>query len=283
MLSMQHIMCAELHGARSNNNQYMAAVVYPDAIRAYSGPRQYSHFEKASDGTGDSSYWKLPADMKAGKEAVQASIASGGHMSYSVKPAAIGELTDYEAFRRHNGHLPDAMYAGVSDHLKQDMAFDDFIREKIDCSGKYEDRYRLPNGSECDGRLTRAYISQIEQHGIYVLAHELYEKKGITADQAWFESRVKPVLNEQYGPELAEKTYSFMKISPEINGLIQAHDWSKLNDGPLPLKDYQELYGRVLADMAPAKTQNPAVTAALEKAGQVSGIEAPDYMAEMPL
>lgn len=30
---------------------HMAAVVFPDAVRAYSGPRPYSHFERSADGS----------------------------------------------------------------------------------------------------------------------------------------------------------------------------------------------------------------------------------------
>lgn len=44
MLSIQHAMCLASH-SRNPGSRLTAATLYPDAIRAYSGPRQYSHFE----------------------------------------------------------------------------------------------------------------------------------------------------------------------------------------------------------------------------------------------
>ena len=128
------------------------------------------------------------------------------------------------------------------------MTFDTFIRDEIDCSKKYDDVFEF-QGDTFDGKGVRGLIGDIEQHGIYVMAHRLYEKQGITANQAWFEENVKPALDDQYCADLSGKTFSFMKISPAVNQLITEHDWSKLNDGPVALQDYNALYDTVQKNM----------------------------------
>ena len=249
MLSIQHVLSARLQNVNYKDSTYMASLVFPDAIRKYSGARQYSHFEKGSDGIDDTSYWSFPTDMKGvSKMSIANNLETFAHMSNSVRPAAIGEDTDINAFYEHNTHLPEAMHHGIEDHLKQDIAFDKFIREKIDCSGKYDDVYKF-NGKEMNGKDVRSLIGQIEQHGVYVLAHEIYDKCGEVANQQWFEDKIKPMLYEEYPADLAETTFSYMKIDPEINELITNKDWSKLNDGPIPYDDYLDLYKDVITYM----------------------------------
>ena len=249
MLSIQHVLSARLQNANFDNSTYMAALIFPDAIRKYSGARQYSHFEKGSDGVDDSSYWEMPTDMKGvSAESIKNNLKVFAHMSESVRPAAIGEDTDIEAFYAHNTHLPEDMHHGVEDHLKQDIGFDAFIRKHIDCSGKYDDTYYF-DGKKMDGKEVRSLIGQIEQHGMYVLAHEIYERYGEVTNQAWFESNVKPILDKEYPQDLSETTFSYMKIDPKVNELITNKDWSKLDDGPLPQEAYMELYKDVISSM----------------------------------
>ena len=76
-------------------------------VRAYSGLRQYSHFEKGSDGVKDTSWWQFPTDMKyLTKEKIQNHLSVFAHKSSSIRPCAIGEDTDIHAFYEHNQHLP---------------------------------------------------------------------------------------------------------------------------------------------------------------------------------
>lgn len=249
MLSMQHAMLSVLINYNENTNKidtkHLAASVYPDAIRAYSGRREYSHFEESSDGK-DVSYWSFPADMKhVTQEEVEERLQKTGHLSSCIRAAAIGEETRLEVFETYNQHLPEEIYVGVKDHLIQDRVFDAFIREQIDCSGKYEDLF-VVDGQVYDGKQIRSYIGEIEQYGIYYLAYELYETMGITADQEWFDMQVQSALQKEYSPELAEKIYRFMKLSPEIDGYIKTHDWTHLQDGPVKQRDYEEMYRKVL-------------------------------------
>lgn len=242
MLSIQHVLSAVLTENNDKNylDSHIAAVVYPDAIRAYSGPRQYSHFEHGSAGSDDTSWWVMPDNMKAPKEEVQASLKEGSHMAEYI-PCVLGEETDINVFREHNKHLPKEMYEGVETHLKQDIVFDDFVREKIDCSRKYEDKFVF-DGKEMDGKEVRGLIAQMEQQGIYCLSKMIYERTGELCNQEWLEKNVKPILDREYPPDLADKTFSYMSIDPEINRYITEKDWSHTNDGPLKEEEYDKLY-----------------------------------------
>lgn len=276
MLSIQHAMCLANH-SHNAGSRLTAATLYPDAVRAYSGPRQYSHFEKSEDGS-YSYYMSFPNDMHVCKQQIQTRIQDIEPDISLVRPCAIGEETDIDAFYEHNKHLESVMKKGVDYHLHQDMVFDDFIRREIDCTDKYDDKFVF-NGQEMDGKAVRGLIGDIEQHGIYVLAHKLYEEKGITADQDWLKETVKPVLDAEYSQDLSDKTFSFMNINPEINERIKNHDWSKLNDGPLPLAKYEKLYEDVDKAMSDVDRFNkgsgrklPSYTAELDESMEYDGI-----------
>lgn len=249
MLSMQHVLSARLQNVNCNNSTYMAALVFPDAIRKYSGLRQYSHFEKGSDGINDTSYWEMPTDMKSvTKHSIKANLEVFAHISNSIIPAAIGEDTDIGTFYEHNMHLPAVMYHGIEDHLKQDIAFDSFIREQIDCSQKYKDIYFF-KGQEMNGKDVRNLIGDIEQHGIYILAHEIYKNYDELTNQSWFDEKIKPVLFGEYPADLANTTFSYMTIRSDINELITNKDWSRLTKGPVSYDCYKDLYKQVLSFM----------------------------------
>lgn len=241
MLSIQHVLCGALYFDEDTMKRQMSAMVFPDAIRAYSGPRQYSHFEFNETHTA-SSYWKMPADMSAvTKESVQKSLKVDGHLLSDIRPCVLGEETNIQAFSQMNQHLPEDMFKGVETHLRQDMVFDEFVRQQIDCRDKYHDVF-IHGGRLMNGKEVRGVIYDMEQYGVYALAHDLYEQKGITANQQWFEEQIKPDLENAYFAELAEKTFAFMKIDPMIDAYITCHDWSHLNEGPVTYEKYQDLY-----------------------------------------
>lgn len=253
MLSMQHVMCTIL-GTDDDDLYYIknhaSKVLFPDAIRAYSGPRQYSHFEMSADGD-DVSWWHLPdADdfKKLDKDFVQKHLQQNGHLCENIRPCAIGENTDLSTFYQHNQHLSKDMQLAVTYHLKQDIVFDEFIREKINCNDKYDDVFRF-RGEAYDGKGVRGLIGDIEQHGIYVLAHELYQTYGITANQQWFEDTIKPVLERDYPADLADKTFGFMKMDETVDERITNHDWTHLDEGVFSYDEYCAMYQKVIDRM----------------------------------
>lgn len=246
MLSIQHVMC--LYEKTENpSNRLIASTVYPDAIRAYTGLRQYSHFEKAYDGS-DTSYMAFPSSMAVQRDTVEADLKNNGHIVSDIKPCVIGERTNISSFYKHNTNLESEMKKGIAYHLQQDITFDVFIRNEIDCSRKYDDIFVF-RGKSLNGKEFRDLIGNIEEQGIYVIAHRLYEQYGITTNQNWLEQNVKSALDDQYCKDLSDRTFSFMKMKPKTNWLITEHNWSKLNDGIVSLQDYMELYDAVQKNM----------------------------------
>ena len=247
MITLQHTLVTLL-GLRGNEREMDEEIQYvllPDAIRRYCGPRQYSHFEQSYDGK-DTSWMEYPEDIKAlDKEAVE---KLPKHIVSEVKPCVLGETTSIETFEKHNKHLDYRYFAGVKKHLTQDFIFDRFIREKIDCSRMYEDKF-VYEGQEYDGKGVRALIADIENQGLYILAYMAEKSYGIKANQAWFDKHVKARLDEEYSEDLADGTYKYMKIPEVINERITNGDWSHLNDGPIPCAEYLKLYEEVIKEM----------------------------------
>lgn len=247
MITLQHTLVT-LMGLRGNERELDEEVQYvllPDAIRRYCGPRQYSHFEQAYDGS-DVSWFQYPQGLKSlTKEEVD---RLPKHIVAEIKKCDLGETTSIETFEKHNSHLEPKYFGGVKKHLTQDYIFDRFIREKIDCSRMYEGIYSF-NGQEYDGKGIRGVIAEIEQHGVYVLAYMLNKGYGLTTNQEWFDKHVKERLDEAYPEELSTATYNYMKINPEINERITNGDWSHLNDGLLTYEEYLNMYEEVIKEM----------------------------------
>ena len=247
MITLQHTLVT-LMGLRGNERELDEEVQYvllPDAIRRFCGPRQYSHFEQAYDGS-DISWFQYPQVFKnLTKEEVD---RLPKHIVPEIKKCDLGETTSIETFEKHNSHLNPRYFAGVKKHLTQDYIFDAFIREKIDCSRMYEGKYQF-NGQEYDGDGIRAEIAKIEEHGVYVLAYMLNKAYGITANQGWFDKHVKERLDTEYPEEMATSAYGYMKIKPEINERITNGDWSHLNEGLLSYDEYLKMYEDVIKQM----------------------------------
>lgn len=247
MITLQHAIVTLL-GMRGDERELSEEIQYvllPDAIRMYAGPRKYSHFEKSSDGK-DVSWMRYPRELKSiSKDTVE---KADKHIVTDIKPCVLGEETDIKTFEQQNKYLPFRYFYGVKKHLTQDHIFDEFIREKIDCSRMYEDKFYF-NGQEYNGAGIRKVIADIEAHGVYVLAYMLNKTYGITPNQKWFDKHVKPVLDREYPEELAENTYKYMKIPEVIDERITAQDWGHLEMGPISLREYITMYEKVVKEM----------------------------------
>mgnify|MGYP003288684454 CR=1 FL=1 len=157
--------------------------------------------------------------------------------------------TSIESFEEHNTHLNYRYFAGVKKHLTQDYIFDRFIREKIDCSRMYEDKFVF-EGQEYDGKGVRGLIADIENQGLYILAYMAEKTYGKKTNQAWFDKHVKARLDEEYTEDLAAGTYNYMKIPAVINERITNGDWSHLDDGPIPYEEYLKTPDELLKKIA---------------------------------
>lgn len=241
MKTIQHTLAYVLSCKEYNEDDIRRMVPYvllPDAIRCFTGPRQYSHFERARN-EDDSSWMTFPADMK--RLSKEAFAQTESHLC-RTDPCVLGEETDLLAFVKHNHDIPDDMFKGVAIHLQQDIIFDEFVRREINCSRMYEDRF-VYNGQEVGGKEVRAIISDMEDDGMRVLAGLVHDKFGITADQKWFDRIVKPALDKVYPKAMAESCYKYMKMSPELNYDIQQH----VTETELPADRFVEMYADAAA------------------------------------
>ncbi len=247
MTTLQHslITLFSMNGDVENFEKVLPYTLLPDAIRRYSKLRQYSHFEESEDKT-DISWIKYPKNIKTLSQ--QEINETPKHIVEGLRPAVIGEQTHIEKFESTNRHLPIDYFYNVKKHLEQDYIFDEFLRERIDVSGKYQDEFNF-NGEKLNGKQIREVISNIENQGLYILSYMMYKSYGITTNQEWFDEHIKSTLDKAYPQELSENTYKYMKIPEDINLKITNHDWSGLGDGYISINDYKNMYENVAKNM----------------------------------
>lgn len=243
MITLQHILATFLSD-KGNYNLFKDEIAYallPDSIRAYLRPRQYSHFEESSDKK-DISWLEYPLDLN--NITKENTNEVNKHLSENILPCCLGEKTILSEFYKHNQHLPDNYYNGVEKHLIQDMVFDNFIRDVINCDKKYDDIF-IFNDKKLNGKEVRNLIANIEKQGFYVLAERVYKQYNITTNQQWFDKNVKPILYETYSEDLANNTYKFIKVDPQIDELISSHTWPVINTD-VDIKEYNKMYDEML-------------------------------------
>ena len=137
MITLQHTIC-DLLKFKGNLDRFDKEISYcllPDSIRAYIGPRPLSHFEENPDGN-DISWYKFPEDIKSMTKS--SALSCEQHLSDISRKSCLGEKTHVDKFVETNSDLPELEYNGILTHLIQDYIFDDWIRDLIDCSNKYE-------------------------------------------------------------------------------------------------------------------------------------------------
>lgn len=248
MTTLQHSLITFLAdgGDIDKFEKELPYLLYPDAIRKYSIPRQYSHFEKPI-GSKDVTWLKFPKDIKEiTQEKVDAFLEK--IPKEEKKVFSMGDVTNLSAFEQKNRHLKPDYFFGVKKHLIQDKIFDKFVRTKIDDSRKKEDVYFF-NNKKLNGKQIRKVIDNIEETGLYMLSYMIYWMYGETTNQAWFDEHVKKVLDRQYPKDLSRSTYKYMKIPEELNKKITQHDWSGVKDGVLDTDEYRRMYEEVIRKM----------------------------------
>lgn len=246
MLTIQHslITLLILDGDMEKFRSVIPYVLLPDAIRCYTGARQLSHFEVNSDNS-DVSWMQFPLDLKTlNKENVHEVVKS--HLADNIKSCCIGETTMIPTFLKYNKHLPLIYHTGVELHLTQDFEYDDFIRNHIDCSKKYDDIFTV-NGNTFNGKDVRRIIAEVEEDGVAILEQWIYSKYHIGANQEWFKENVYNVICKVYSKELADNTYKYMKIRDDIEVAIHSQDWHSVKyNKTINAEDYIKMYHNVI-------------------------------------
>ena len=201
-------------------------VLLPDAIRAYVGPRQMSHFEQTPDGTAKS--WMRFPDERILKLLTPEKAADmiRYEMADGYQPCVIGETTDLSMFDYKN--LGHEYYHALRIHLLQDHVLDTVLREVlVNVDQRFKDVFvvRHNRSVTMDGAELRRQIANFERIGFIKLAGLVFERTGILLSQAWFDKEVYPALLKAYPKDLADKTYRYMKLDDETENRIQQHQF----------------------------------------------------------
>lgn len=204
--------------------KHIPYVIFPDAVRAFTKMRPYSHFTISLNAK-DVTWWKIPTEIdKINELYIQKSIEEYAHLA-DYKNKEISNYIDIHTFRRHNQHLPQNMFNGIQLHLRQDLMSDLFIKSIIDCSRNNEDIYYY-KGTRYSNRDIRAIADKIQKYSYYILAERAYRKFGLTCNSLWLQEFILPILKEVYSKDLYEAVVPYITIDETIDRWISNHDWS---------------------------------------------------------
>ena len=247
MITLQHALVTLLafDGDEEKFDKQIPYILFPDAIRKYTGNRSCSHFEQDIDRK-DVSWIKFPIKIKELDKTKTEKLEK--YISGNLSKGVLCGKNDIEMFEKLNSHLEINQFHGIKKHLIQDDIFDDFIRDKIDTTGNEKGLFKFRN-QELTGKQVRELILDIENYGVYLLASIIYVKYGITTDQEWFDKHVRDVLKREYPEELAESTYAYMKIPENYNKLIMEHKGRQLQEGILDFTEYLNMYKKISKEM----------------------------------
>lgn len=243
MITIQHtaLYYLALHSARnvrysgnrvafeSEFKHELPFVLLPDGIRAYSGARQMSHFEKTPDGN-DVSFMIFPSEetlKKLTKENFKNYVQY--KLAANYPSCDIGEESSIEEFDRRNfGHKH---YHALRIHMFQDAVLDEILRkELVDVSLRFKNEFTVYHNRsmKINGKELRTQIAEFERLGFIKLAGYVYEATGTLMNREWFETNVYPALCEAYPRDLADSTFKYMRLSLNdvTNARITNHEFN---------------------------------------------------------
>lgn len=230
MITRQHsVLSLMAYSAKADMVLYRKDIVWillPDGIRAYSGPRQMSHFESTPDGK-DNAWMIFPnaRDLKLlskenFKDVVKMYIPEGGYPK-----CVIGEQTMVGSFDAKNYGHP--FYHPLRMHMQQDCVLDLVLREVlVDVKDRFNDRFTVRwNKQVIDGATLRKQVAMFENLGFIHLAGKVYERTGKLVGNSWFEEYVHEPLLRAYPKDLAESTFKYIKMPEGIDLRIMTKDF----------------------------------------------------------
>lgn len=222
---VQHslITLCSVDGNIERFREEIAYTLLPDAIRYYTGVRQYSHFE-INIINGEISWMQFPVDVKNfSKETWE---QTEKFLAPDIPEAKTGEETQVQVFEQTNTHLPKDMFHCIKRHLLQDKVYDEFIREKIDMYRKLEGKYFFMGKEYSDSEI-RPLISQLETEGVILLIGKIYADYGITVEQEWMDKNVSEVLEKMYPEEMYHNTRKFLKLEDKVQHILKNHQYDR--------------------------------------------------------
>lgn len=234
-LSKTHTLALYIALARKGKEnlfkEILPGALLPDAIRCFGISRIITHFEKHYV-TGEASGIQFPTreelktlskEKATALHQVNAKTIDNNKLDY--EQVAIGDDTSLTAFEMMNSMLEKRYFDSISIHLQQDIIYDEYIREVIDCSLRRATLNFKFNGKVYDSKEIRRIISELEEQEFRYMCEIAKKEFGEEINQKWFENNVKPILFTAYCKEMAEKTWGFIKIdndSPNLEHLPES-------------------------------------------------------------
>lgn len=213
-----------VNGDMDRFKREIAFTLLPDAIRFYTGKREYSHFE-INPANGETSWMQFPTDVKNFSR--DNWERSEKFLAPDIPSAKTGEETQVQMFEKTNSHLPALEYMCIKRHLLQDREFDAYLRDKLDTSMKHEGKYFFLGKEVSDAKI-RPLISEMENEGIVLLAKMIYENYGITVDQNWINENVIEVLREAYPEDMYRNTAKYLHVDDRIQTILQNQQYDSV-------------------------------------------------------
>ncbi len=185
-------------------------VILPDAIRCLGLSRTITHFEIGNNGIANGI--AFPTDIKSitsSSELIPLCETNGIY-----NQVAIGDTTSLEKFAAMNEkHLPSWAFNFIKLHLQQDICYDAYIREVIDCSHRYDAGNPFYfNSAAYDAKSVRVLITEIGEQEFRALCRIYERESGVKISQEWLDRIAAPAIKEAYSPIMAAGALSHMRI-----------------------------------------------------------------------
>lgn len=201
-------------------NDIISYALLPDTIRFFTKERKYSHFELTNDGTKINGFI-YPNDL---------SLLNNLYCKENIinakneEQSAIGNNIIISYFDNLNANLYDLPKKGYRLHLEQDIIFDNFIRNVINCNEKFNDIFILYDGTKINGVKLRKLIIEMENYGVFLLLQAIYKYMKITINQDWIDKNIVSRIKIDYKMELFENSVKFLKLNKNMITEIDCFD-----------------------------------------------------------
>lgn len=242
---LQHVLlCVRELGTDNWNDEHLAYVTLPDAMRGLGVPRRCSHFEM--NGHGDTSWYRYPSRERLRtirRSDVMDTLAVTSHAA-EVRQSVKGGDTDIAMYRRTNPTLGATVSDGIVVHLMEDIAYDRHVQRAIDCSWADDDRF-VWNGNVLTGSEFRNAVAISERDGIALLCRDIMERHGILVSNEWIGSYVGTILRRDLSPELADNQLRYLRLDDVLEQRIADGNYSIGTGHIADASDWERMYDMV--------------------------------------
>lgn len=139
-----------------------------------------------------------------------------------IPKCVIDEMSHPEVFAEVNPAWAETAYAT---HLYQDCAWDKWIREMVNISERFDDKFSYyKNRREVDGATFRQELGPLDNVFFQKIAKQIYAEFGVLLNEDWFEKHVYANFLREYDKELADNTWKYIKLQ-SLDEILQLPDF----------------------------------------------------------